>query len=99
MVPFFLDTESGEIAHAPFVQYRKVQAVLVDPVSRRGFMAIDGEGRPVEPAVAEIFPGLARLMMPAESHHAHPRPQPSPKHQRPASQSSVPPVPVALALS
>jgi hypothetical protein len=57
----------------------QVRAVYIEPVSGRGFVAIDGEQRPVTPVVAEILPGLARLIIPAESPHAPPRTPPSPR--------------------
>ena len=60
----------------------QVQAIYLDPASRRGFVAIDGEGVPVEPAVAEIIPGLARLMMPVESPQSQASPPSAPRTPR-----------------
>ena len=52
-----------------------MHAFVLDPMTRRGFLAIDGESVPLEPVVCEVFPALARLIMPPESRQSQTPPR------------------------
>ncbi|XP_061761834.1 sphingosine kinase 1 [Nerophis ophidion] len=64
LLRLFLAMEKG--AHlacgCPHLVYQKVRALRLEPVSREGVIAVDGETVQYGPVQAQIHPGLARLI-------------------------------------
>jgi len=57
-------TKDGSYVNKPYVTYKKINALVLDPTigKRHGILDIDGELIDTTPVAMEVFPGLLKLL-------------------------------------
>ncbi|MGH2415372.1 MAG: hypothetical protein ACRDEA_17120, partial [Microcystaceae cyanobacterium] len=57
----FLRTGNGEHVNLPYVEYYKVRSFRLQPLTKRGILAVDGEQVDYAPIQMEVLRGVARI--------------------------------------
>jgi len=60
----FTKLDTGGHVEAKEIEYSKVKAFTLEPLERDGFISIDGEKTVYAPLIAQVHPGLFRVMCP-----------------------------------